>query len=199
MAPSATTNDLGNGPVVAEGSHPLTQGIYVPTVAFFKDNEDVDVDTTFKHAAHLASTGISGLVTHGSNGEAVHLDHDERKLITQTTRDALDQSSHSDMPVIVGCGAPSTREVIKLCKDAAASGGNYALVLPPSYYGPLLTSKLMLDHFRNVADASPIPVLIYNFPGACSGLDLTSDQILELSQHPKIVGVGTILSRIDRA
>lgn len=189
MAPSATADHQETAQVVTEGTCPLVKGFYVPTVAFFNDNEDVDVDTTFRHASYLASTGVAGIVTHGSNGEAVHLDHEDRKIITQTTRQALDQSGNSNKPVIVGCGAPSTREVIKLCKDAAASGGNYALVLPPSYYGPLLTSKLMLDHFRNVADASPIPVLIYNFPGASSGLDLSSDQILEMAQHPNIVGV----------
>ncbi|KAJ9630604.1 hypothetical protein H2203_001127 [Taxawa tesnikishii (nom. ined.)] len=167
----------------------LKPGIYVPTVAFFRPDEEVDVETTLKHATNLAKAGIAGIVTHGSNGEAVHLDHEERMLITETTRRALDTAGHADMPIIVGCGAHSTREVIKLCKGAAASGGDYALVLPPSYYSPLLTSDLLLDHYRTVADVSPVPILIYNFPGAASGLDLNSDQIIALSHHPNIVGV----------
>lgn len=62
------------------------------------------------------------------------------------------------------------------------------LVLPPAYYGGLLTTELIKEHFRAVADASPIPVLIYNYPGACSGLDLSSDVILELAGHPNICG-----------
>lgn len=127
-------------------------------------------------------------VTHGSNGEAAHLSHEERVLITQTTRQALDDSGH-DVKLIVGCGAQSTREAIKLCKDAASAGGDAALVLPPSYFASLLSSKLLLDHYRKVAEASPIPILIYNFPAVQSGLDITSDQIIELAQHPKIVGV----------
>ncbi|KAI9734273.1 MAG: 4-hydroxy-2-oxoglutarate aldolase, mitochondrial [Cirrosporium novae-zelandiae] len=171
-------------------SRPLVPGFYVPTVAFFEaGSEDLDVSTTEEHVIRLAQTGISGIVTHGSNGEAAHLSHDERMTITRVTREALDSVNHFSMPVIVGCGAQSTRETIQLCKEAYQSGGSYALVLPASYYGSLLTSHLVLDHFRTVADTSPIPILIYNFPSASGGLDLNSDQILALSEHPNIVGV----------
>ena len=173
-------------------SHPtrrLLPGVYVPTVAFFDSNEDVDIATTEKHAARLAKTGIAGIVTHGSNGEAVHLDREERVAITKATRKALGSAGYDDMPIIVGCGAQSTRETIRLCIDASNSGGDYALVLSPSYYGSLLTSDLLLSHFRAVADASPIPLFIYNFPAVAGGLDMTSDQILTLSKHPNIVGV----------
>ena len=168
----------------------LVPGIYVPTVAFFKPNTDnVDVETVERHATYLARSGIAGLVTHGSNGEAVHLDHAERMVVNSATRRALDSAGYSHLPVIVGCGAQSTRETIQLCREAAQSGGSHALVLPPSYYSSLVTTDLLLDHFQAVADASPIPLLIYNFPGAASGLDINSDQILLLSQHPNIVGV----------
>lgn len=174
----------------AHQSRPLSPGVYVPTVAFFKPEDDtVDIATTEAHATRLAKTGIAGLVTHGSNGEAVHLDHAERMTITSATRRALSSAGYSHLPVIVGCGAPSTKETIQLCKEAAQSGGSYALVLPPSYYNSLVSSELLIDHFQTVADASPIPLLIYNFPGAASGLDINSDQILLLSQHPNIVGV----------
>ncbi|KAH6900026.1 hypothetical protein B0T10DRAFT_469433 [Thelonectria olida] len=167
----------------------LVDGIYVPTVAFFTPEDNIDIETTRAHAIRLAQTGIAGLVTHGSNGEAVHLDHSERSAITKATRSALDISGKSHLPLIAGCGAQSTRETILLCKEAATSGASHALVLPPAYYGSLLTTDLIMEHFRTVADASPIPVLIYNFPGACAGLDLDSDSILTLSKHPNIAGV----------
>ncbi|KAE8145745.1 hypothetical protein BDV25DRAFT_163933 [Aspergillus avenaceus] len=171
-------------------SRPLAPGFYVPTVAFFTGpNEDVDVSTVEKHAAYLAQSGVAGLVVQGSNGEAVHLDRDERNVITAATRRALDAHGAESKPLIVGCGASSTRETIQLCKDAGESGGDYALVLPPCYYKSLVNTEALRDHFRAVASASPVPVLIYNFPGASSGLDLTSDDILALSQHPNIVGV----------
>ncbi|OCK84716.1 dihydrodipicolinate synthase [Lepidopterella palustris CBS 459.81] len=167
----------------------LTPGIYVPTVAFFDPvTEDVDVDTTAKHAVRLAEAGVAGITTQGSNGEAVHLSHNERNLVTSTTRRALDDAGFEYMPVIVGCGAQSIRETVELCHEAASAGGDYALVLPPAYYQGLFSKDTVVDFFRDVASASPIPILIYNYPGAVSGLDLNSDVIIELSQHPNIVG-----------
>jgi len=188
---SSTSN--GNGTSSVFPTHEdvtLIPGFYVPTVAFFKpDSEEVDVETTKRHAIRLAEAGVTGIVTHGSNGEAVHLSRDERILINTVTREALDSIGRSNMPLIVGCGAQSTRETIQLCKDASNSGGQFALVLPPSYYGGLLNTENIIKHFRDVADVSPIPILIYNYPGACSGLDLNSDAIIALSQHENIVGV----------
>ncbi|KAL6863093.1 hypothetical protein ACO1O0_003337 [Amphichorda felina] len=185
MTASGRLNGHANG----NGNAPsLSRGVYVPTVAFFTPEDEVDLETTVSHAIKLAQAGVTGLVTHGSNGEAVHLDHKERQLINKATRSALTQAGRPDMPLIVGCGAHSTRETIQLCREAAESGGSHAMVLPPSYYGSLLTTDLIIEHFRIVADASPIPVLIYNFPAACGGLDLSSDTILKLAQHPNIVG-----------
>ncbi|CAE7000676.1 hypothetical protein PTNB73_09637 [Pyrenophora teres f. teres] len=167
----------------------LVPGIYVPTVAFFEPSSDnVDVETTASHAVRLAKAGVAGITTQGSNGEAVHLSHKERNLITNTTRKALDDAGFGDMPVIVGCGAQSTRECIELCEEAASAGGDYALVLPPAYYQGLFSKDTVKEFFNDVATASPIPILIYNYPGAVSGMDLNSDVIIELAQHPNIVG-----------
>lgn len=169
-------------------TRPLRPGVYVPTVAFFKENEDLDLVTVGKHAVRLAKAGVAGLATQGSNGEAVHLSHHERKQITWTTRMALDDAGFHALPVIVGCGSQSTRETIELCKEALASGGDYALVLPPSYYKPLHNSDTIVEFFQDVADMSPIPILIYNYPAAVSGIDLSSDTICELAKHPNIIG-----------
>ncbi|KAF3015006.1 hypothetical protein E8E14_008158 [Neopestalotiopsis sp. 37M] len=166
----------------------LRPGIYVPMVAFFTPDDKIDEATTANHAVRLAKAGVTGLVTHGSNGEAVHLDHAERTLITRATRDALNSAGYSHLPVIVGCGAQSTRETIQLCQEAAQAGGTQALVLPPAYYGSLLSTSHIMAHFRDVADQSPLPIVIYNFPAACGGLDLTSDTILALSQPSNICG-----------
>lgn len=194
MAPRSTTNLSDDISRSGSGSHPqgrLRPGIYVPTVAFFKPDvyQQVDVDATTRHVQMLARAGVTGIVTHGSNGEAVHLNDDERMLVTETTRQALTQCGQGDTSIIVGCGAASTKQTIKLCLDAARSGGDFALVLPPSYYGSLLTKKAISDYFRAVADASPIPIVIYNFPAVQGGFDMTSDQIIELSRHDNIAGV----------
>lgn len=168
--------------------NPLPRGVYVPTVAFFQPDEEVDLATVEKHAAYLARSGVTGIVTQGSNGEAVHLDREERKAITAATRHAVDTAGYPNMPVIAGCGAASTRETIQFCIDAESAGADAVLVLPPSYYKALVSTEAMRAHFRAVADASPVPVLIYNFPGVQSGLDLTSDDIIALAEHPNIIG-----------
>ncbi|KAF3391228.1 putative 4-hydroxy-2-oxoglutarate aldolase [Penicillium rolfsii] len=177
--------------MTANGTHkasPLPRGVYVPTVAFFQPDEELDLATTEKHATYLATSGVTGLVTQGSNGEAVHLDREERKAITSATRRAVDAAGYPHMPIIAGCGAASTRETIQLCQDAGVAGADAVLILPPSYYKGLVSTEALHAHFISVADASPIPVLIYNFPGASSGVDLSSDDILTLAKHPKIIG-----------
>jgi 4-hydroxy-2-oxoglutarate aldolase len=168
---------------------PLVPGVYVPTVAFFDPvSEDVDVATVAKHATRLALAGVAGITCQGSNGEAVHLTPNERNLVTKTTRRALDVAGFANMPIIVGCGAQSTRETIELCKDAYASGGDYAMILPPSYFKAAYTPQCVTDYFHDVASASPLPILIYNYPGAVAGTDLDSDSLIALAQHPNIVG-----------
>lgn len=173
-------------------TRPLVPGVYVPTMCFFEEGtEDVDTDTIARHAVRLARAGVTGLATQGSNGEAVHLTHSERRLVTSTTRKALNDAGFSHMPIIVGCGSQSTRETIQYCREGWEAGGDYALVLPPSYYASLFApgSETVLAYFTAVADASPIPIIIYNYPGAVGGLDLSSDLVIQLSQHPNIVGV----------
>ncbi|KAF3134610.1 hypothetical protein EYR41_008272 [Orbilia oligospora] len=178
--------DLDGG---AYTHRPLVPGVYVPTVCFFNDiTEDLDISTIKKHAVRMAEAGVAGITTQGSNGEAVSLSHRERRLVTTATREALEAAGYHDMPIIVGCGAQSTRETLELCHDALLSGGDYVLVLPPAYYKGLMSNTDLYEYFRDVADESPLPVLIYNFPGAASGLDLDSDFISKLSQHPNIVG-----------
>ncbi|KAH8666674.1 dihydrodipicolinate synthetase family protein-like protein [Xylariales sp. PMI_506] len=179
-------------PFSSSGERPLIPGVYVPTVCFFDSKtEEVDTAAIARHAVRLAKAGVTGLATQGSNGEAVHLTHAERQLVTSTTREALDAAGFARMPVIVGCGAQSTRETVEYCDEAHASGGDYALVLPPSYYATLFApaAETVLEYFRAVADSSPIPLIIYNFPGAVGGLDLSSDVIIALAQHPNIAGV----------
>lgn len=191
-------------------SRPLRPGVYVPTLTFFHDdNEDLDLDTLAKHVVGLARGGVVGITTQGSNGEAVHLSRKERKLVTHTTRTALDRAGFGDLPIIVGCGSQSTRETIEFCREALESGGDYALVLPPSYYKPLFAANSLVEFFQDVADASPIPIIIYNYPGAVAGIDLDSDVITRLAKHPNIVGckltcgntgkLGRIAAAVDAA
>jgi dihydrodipicolinate synthase/N-acetylneuraminate lyase len=158
-------------------------------VTFFDpETEDVDVAAVAKHAVRLAQAGLTAITCQGSNGEAVHLTREERILVTSTTRKALDEAGFSSLPIVVGCGAQSVRETVQFCKDAYQAGGDYALVLPPSYYKPSYTAASFVEYFQDVATESPIPIIIYNYPGAVAGVDLDSDTIIKLAKHPKIVG-----------
>ena len=173
----------------ADPQRPINPGVIVPTIAIFKEStEDLNRRGMAQHVVRLAKAGVAGFATQGSTGEAVHLTHQERKLVTQITRKALDDAGFHLLPIIVGCGAQSTRETIELCHEASISGGDYALVLPPSFYRSLYRSDSLVEFFHHVADASPIPILIYNFPAAVGGIDMDSDVITQLAQHPKIVG-----------
>lgn len=172
---------------------PLTPGVYVPTPAFFHDDatESLDLPTLSRHAVRLARAGVTGLAVQGSNGEAVHLTDAERAAVITATRAALDDAGFRTMPVIVGAGAQSTRQTIALCRQAAECGGDAVLVLPPGYYQGLFAAseETVLGFFREVAAASPLPVLVYNFPGAVAGLDLSSDVLIRLGrENANIVG-----------
>lgn len=163
-------------------------GIYTPLVTFFNDDETLDLDSISAHALRIAQGGVSGLVIQGSNGEAVHLDNEERQTIIRTVRSTLDSNGFKGLQLIVGCGVPSKRATVRLTKEAQAAGGDFALVLPPSYWPGAMNKPNLLAYFKAVADESPLPVLIYNFPMVANGINIDSDTMLELAAHPNIVG-----------
>lgn len=169
---------------------PLQPGVYAPTMTFFDPTtEELDIATIRKHAVRLAKAGLVGLVTMGSNGEAVHLSRAERALVTGNTRSALDDAGFQSVPVITGASDHSIRGTIELCREAAQAGAEYVLLLPPSYYRAAMgNEEALYEYFTAAADASPVPVILYNFPGAVAGIDMDSDFIIRLSQHPNIVG-----------
>jgi len=124
----------------------------------------------------------------GSNGEAVHLTHSEKSAVTKATREALDEAGFQDVSVMVGCSAQSVRETVELCKEAAEAGGDSALLISASYYRSAMTEEAIYQYYTKVADASPLPIILYNYPGAVAGIDMDSDFILKLSKHPNIIG-----------
>lgn len=166
----------------------LVPGIYAATLTFFRHDQTLDLDTLRSHITRLIQAGISGVVTLGSNGEAVHLTSREKKLVTKTTREAMITAGRGDMPVVVGSSAHSVSETIQLCHDAAEAGGSHVLVLPPSYYRAAMTPQAIHDFYLKVADASPLPLVIYSFPAVVSDINLSSEQIIAISQHPNVVG-----------
>ncbi|KAI5116558.1 hypothetical protein M0805_000469 [Coniferiporia weirii] len=169
-------------------SIPPPPGVYVPAVLFFDENDDLDIPFIKTHVLRLAEGGVTGILVQGSNGEAQHLSHAERSLALRTTRETLDANGFTNVIVIAGTGAQSTRETIQLCREAKEAGASYALVLTPSTWPPQMTKENIILFHRTVADGSPIPTMIYNFPVVTAGLDLDSDILTTLAAHPNIVG-----------
>ncbi|KAH7308436.1 putative dihydrodipicolinate synthase [Stachybotrys elegans] len=174
---------------------PLPCGIYTPLPTFFKSNEDLDLDAFATHVLYVASAGTIPVVS-GSAGEAPHLTREERIRLFKTARETLDNKGGelSRVPIVAGVGCPSTRETIQLCRDAHAAGADYAMVLPPGYYAGQLSGPgnrgALTSFFVDVAEASPLPVILYNFPAVSGGIDLDSDIITDvLRASSNVVGV----------
>jgi 4-hydroxy-2-oxoglutarate aldolase len=132
----------------------------------------------------LAESGLDGVVALGSNGEAVHLTERERLAWVHDVRRSL----RPPLRLIVGTGAESTMATIERTRAAAAAGAEAALVIAPSYYRRQLTVEALQRHFNAIAEASPIPILIYNVP-ANMGYDLGAEWMAALAGHPNIAGV----------
>jgi L-threo-3-deoxy-hexylosonate aldolase len=168
---------------------PLGPGIYAPTQVFFQnETEDLDLKLIGHHAVRLAKAGVVGIVTNGSNGEAPYLSPEERAQVTLTTRQALDDAGFTHVPLIVGASEQSVRGTLRLCHDAKQAGGDAVLLLTPSFFKWAMQSSAIESYFTQVADSSPLPVIIYNYPGAVSGIDLDSELLIRLARHPNIVG-----------
>ncbi|HUT87376.1 MAG TPA: dihydrodipicolinate synthase family protein, partial [Candidatus Heimdallarchaeota archaeon] len=142
-------------------------GIFPPVPTPFTAEGGLALPALKENLAHWNRFDLRGYIVLGSNGEFVFLSEQEKLKVLETARTAVP----SNKLLIAGTGRQGTQETIELTKKAAASGANAALVLTPSYYKGRMTSEALVRHYHTVADASPIPILIYNMP-ACTGIDL---------------------------
>jgi 4-hydroxy-2-oxoglutarate aldolase len=127
---------------------------------------------------------VDGIVLFGSTGEGALLDEDEKVRLTAMSREVVP----AGFPLIAGASAESTRGTARLARRVAAEGADVVLVHPPAYFGPHVAVAAMLDHFRAVADASPVPVLLYHIP-KYTKVTLEPGFIAELTRHPNVAGV----------
>ncbi|KAK7967998.1 uncharacterized protein PG986_002275 [Apiospora aurea] len=163
-------------------------GVWVPAVTLFDpDTDELLPKDQSKYYKYLASTGLTGLVILGTNAETFLLTREERQQLVRLAREAVGP----DFPLLVGISGHSTRQVLEFIDDAVQAGANYGLLLPPAYFGKATTPAVIEGFFDEVADKSPLPIVVYNFPGVCNGVDLDSATVARLAQrHPqKIVGV----------
>jgi len=157
--------------------------VFPPMPTPFRDGE-VDASAIRFNVERWMRAGLGGIVALGTNGESALLDDDESDLVLSATRDVVPR----DRTVIAGTGRESTRATIAASKRAAALGADAVLVRTPSFFKSLCTQALLIRHYSAVADESPIPVLLYNFP-ASTGVAFTPDTVATLAEHKNIVGM----------
>ena len=160
-------------------------GVFAPlTTPFDPDTGDVAPDRLRRNTARLCADGLAGIVVGGSIGEAPLLELDELCRLVAAAREATPASGR----VLAGTGAESTRRAVALTRAAAAAGAEAVLVRPPGYFSAAHTTASLAQYFRALADASPVPVLVYNIP-KYTHLPLPPDLIHQLTDHENIVGV----------
>jgi len=159
-------------------------GIYTPIATPFRDDGTVDERALAANVSRWMTTPLTGLVVLGSNGEAASLEDAEADRVVEIVRAGVPSSR----PLIAGTGRESTRATIAATRRAAAAGADAALVRTPSFFKPQMTSDAFVRHFTEVADASPVPVLLYNVT-LYTGVNLLPDAVERLAVHPNIVGI----------
>ena len=160
------------------------QGVYAPVATIFDVDGALDLERYASNLDWYCRSPLDGVVLLGSNGEFAALDFDERLRVIEAGVSAIDGRK----TVLAGTGAESTRHTIHLTKEAARLGVEYALIVTPHYYRPRYDRQAFLNHYQAVAEASPVPILIYIMT-AYTGVDLATDIVAELSHHPNIAGV----------
>lgn len=160
------------------------KGIFPPLPTSFGANEDLSTRDMASNIEILSRFDLAGFLVLGSNGELINLTENEKIKVYNDMRAVIP----SGKIMLAGTGGQSTRETILLTKSAGKAGADAALVLNPSYYRGLMTKEALKNHYHAVADASEIPVIIYNMP-ANSGLDMDADTIVAISEHDNIIGL----------
>lgn len=179
------------------------KGIFPPVVTPFNRRGDVDEKWFQENLQKYAGIGLGGVVVAGSTGEALYLSEAERLRLVEIAREVV----RPPELLVVGTGLESTRETIRLSREAIARGADALLVLPPHYYRSRMDSPALLAHFRVLADRVKRPVILYSIP-QFTGINMELGAIVELSRHPNIAGlkessgdlafVKTILRKVAR-
>lgn len=159
-------------------------GVFPPIPTPFDADGNLLPDKLKANIALWNKTGLHGYVVLGSNGEAPMLTDEERLQVWQAARAAIPR----EKLLLVGAGVESTRHSIALAKRAAEIGADAVMFVTPSYYKSQMNSANLVNHYRIIADACPIPTIIYNMPAA-TGIDIDANTVIQLATHPNIIGI----------
>ncbi|MDW7669859.1 MAG: dihydrodipicolinate synthase family protein, partial [Bacillota bacterium] len=160
------------------------KGVIPPVITPFKENDEVDYEKFSSNIKKWNEKDLAGVLVLGSNGETAYLREEEKleliKLAVENTDD--------DKIVMVGTGLESTKMTIELTNKAAKLGADCALLLTPNYYEGKMTDEAQLAYFKEVADNTKIPILIYNVT-KFTHINISPKVASDLSKHKNIIGM----------
>ncbi|MBK9089859.1 MAG: dihydrodipicolinate synthase family protein [Holophagales bacterium] len=160
------------------------EGIFPPLPTPFREDGGLELGLLSALVEGLNGTGLAGYLALGSNGEAVHVDEEEAERVVRTVREA----AAPGMTLLAGTGRLSTRATIEATKRAAGAGADAALVVTPFFFKGSMSADALVSHFEAVAEASPVPVLVYNVP-ANTGVNAPPATVARIATHPNVAGV----------
>ncbi len=160
------------------------RGPIPPVITPFRADGEVDFEAFIFNLDKWKQAGIRTILLFGSNGETPLLERAEKLKLLQRAADHCGD----EVTLLAGTGLESTRATLEFTREAALAGASGALVLTPHFYRPQMDDEALRTHFRTLADADILPVLIYNVP-KYTGLNVSSALLRDLSRHPRIVGM----------
>ena len=159
-------------------------GVFAPISTPFRDDEEVDYDALAFNVERYAASGLLGYLALGSNGENRSLTEEERLRVLA----CIIRRKRTDQVVMAGAAYDAQRDAERFLKEAADLGADFGLVLSPGYFKKQMTEDVLYRYFSTLADASPLPLLLYNAPGFC-GVTLSPALVCRLSAHPNLFGM----------
>lgn len=162
----------------------LLHGIFPPITTPFYPDGKVYFRKLEANVERYSKTPVAGVVVLGSTGEALLLSDDEQREVLRAAREA----AAPEKVLVAGTGSESAVETLRLTEYAASLGYDVAMVRTPHYYKAQMKPENMLAFYRTVADRSPLPVIIYNFPPN-TGYDIPAEVVIALAEHPNLIGI----------
>jgi 4-hydroxy-2-oxoglutarate aldolase len=159
-------------------------GVFAPLPTPFDENDHVDARRLRSALQQWLATPLNGFVVLGTNGEVGLLTDDECDLVVETARAIVP----AGRPLIAGAGRESTQATVRALRRAASFGADAVLVRTPAFFKAEMTHDSLVRYYGTVADAAPVPVLLYNFANA-TGVNLAPATAAVLAEHPNIVGI----------
>ena len=171
----------------------LLHGIFPPITTPFYPDGKVYYRKLEHNVDRYSRTPCAGIVALGSTGEAIFLSDEERREVLKVTREA----AAPEKVLIAGTGMESAAETLRLTEHAATLGFDVAMVRTPYYFRGQTSAFNVLAFYRTVADQSPLPLIIYNFPQA-TGYDIPAELVIELAEHPNLIGIKESSGNIEK-